>query len=70
MESGDLLFDGTEVGVAAIVSLDIGMNSPVLGLLELLDNEGIGVGVGLNVIKEPGRERFGDMVVVDARGGV
>ena len=70
LESGDLFFDGTEVRVAAIVSLDVGMDSPVFGLLELFDNEGVGVGVGLDVSKEPGRKGFGDVVVVDARGGV
>ena len=56
--------------VAAVISLDIGMDPPVFGLLEFFDNEGVGVRIGLNVTKEPGRERLGDVVVVDARGGV
>ena len=70
MESGDLFFDGTKVGVAAIVSLDIGMDSPVLRLYKLLDNEGVSVGVSLDVAEEPSGKGFGDVVVVDSRGGV
>ena len=56
--------------VAAVILLDIGVDSPVFGLLELLDDKGISVGVSLDVTKEPGWERFGDMVAVDARGGI
>ena len=70
MESGNLFFDGTEVRVAAVIPLDIGMDSPVFGLLEFFDNEGVGVGIGLDVTKEPGGERLRDVVVVDARGGI
>ena len=70
MEGGDLLFDGAEVRVAAIISLDVGMDPPVFALLELLDNEGVSVGVSLDVGKEPGGEGFGNVVAVDARGGV
>ena len=54
--------------VAAIVSLDISVDSPVLALLEFFDNEGVGVGVSLDVTKKPGWEGLGDVVVVDARG--
>ena len=68
LEGSDLLFNEAEVRVAAVISLDIGMDSPVFGLLEFFDNKGVGVRVGLDVTKEPGRERFGDVVVVDARG--
>ena len=70
MESGDLLFDGAEVGVAAIISLDVSMDPPVFTLLELFDNERVGVRVSLDVGKEPGGEGFGNVVIVDARGGV
>ena len=70
MEGGDFLFYGAEVRVAAIVSLDVGVNSPVLSLLEFFNDEGISVGVGLDVTEEPGWERFGDVVIVDARGGI
>ena len=70
MESGDLLFDRVEVRVAAIVSLDVSMDPPVFTLLELFDDEGIGVGVSLDVGKEPGGKGLGDVVTVDARGGV
>ena len=70
MEGGDLLFNGVEVGVTTVILLDVGMNFPVLGLLEFFDNEGVGVGVGLYVTKEPGGERLRDVVVVDARGCV
>ena len=70
LESGDLFLDGAEVRVAAIVSLDIGVDSPVFGLYELLNDEGVGIGVSLDVTKEPGGKGFGDVVVVDARGGV
>ena len=70
MESGDLFFDGTEVGVAAIISLDVRMDSPVLALLELSNNERVCVGVGLDVSEEPGRKGFGDVIVVDTGGGV
>ena len=70
MESGDLLFDGAEVRVAAVIPLDVGMNSPVLTLLELFDNERVGVGVSLDVGEEPSGKGFGDVVIVDARGGV
>ena len=70
MKSGDLFFDGAEVRVAAIVSLDVGMDPPVFTLLKHFDDEGIGVGVSLDVGEEPGRKGFGDVVIVAARGGV
>ena len=70
MESSDFLFDGAEVRVTAIISLDVGVNSPILGLLELFNDEGIGVGVSLDMTKEPGWERLGDVIIVDAGGGV
>ena len=56
--------------VAAIISLDVGVYSPILRLLELSDNEGVIVGVSLDMLKEPGWQRVGDVVVVDAGGGV
>ena len=56
--------------VAAVVSLDVSMDSPIFALLEFFNDEGIGIGVGLDVTEEPGRKGFGDVVVVDARGGV
>ena len=58
------------MGVAAVISLDVGVDPPVLGLYELLNNEGIGVGVSLDMTEEPGGEGFGNVVVVNARGGV
>ena len=70
LESGDLFFDRAEVRVAAIISLDVCVDPPVLGLLELFNNEGVGIGVGLDVGKEPGRKGFGDVIIVDARGGI
>ena len=70
MESGDLFFDGAEVRVAAVISLDVSMDPPVFTLLEFLDNERVGVGVGLDVGKEPGGEGFGNVVIVNAGGGV
>ena len=70
MEGGDLLFDGAEVRVTAIVSLDVSVDSPIFALLEFFDNEGIGVGVSLDMGKEPGWKGFGDVVIVDARGGI
>ena len=59
-----------EVRVATVIPLDIGMDSPVFGLLEFFNDEGIGVGVGLDMAKEPGRKGVGDMVVIDAGGGI
>ena len=56
--------------VATVISLDVGVYSPILRLLELSDEEGIGVGISLDMLKEPGRQRFGDVVVVDTGGGV
>jgi hypothetical protein len=70
LEGSDLLFDGAEMGVAAVIPLDVGVNSPVFGLDELLDKKRVGVGVSLDVTKEPGGKGLGDVVVVDARGGV
>ena len=70
LESGDLLFDGAEVRVAAIISLDVRVDPPVFGLLEFFNNEGVGIGVGLDVGKEPGRKGFGDVIIVDAGGGI
>ena len=58
------------MGVTAVILLDISMDSPILASLELFDDEGIRVGVGLDVGEEPGREGFGDMVVVDTGSGV
>ena len=58
------------MGVAAVISLDVSVDPPVLTLLELLDNEGIGVGVSLDMGQEPGGKGFRDMVVVDAGGRV
>jgi hypothetical protein len=70
LESGDLLFDGAEVRVAAIISLDVSMDSPVFTLLEFFNNERVGVGVSLDVSEEPGGKGFGNVVAVDARGGI
>ena len=70
LEGGDFFFDGAEMRVAAVIPLDVSVDSPVLTLLEFFDNEGIGIGVGLDVSEEPGREGFGDMIIVDARGGI
>ena len=70
MEGSDLFFNGAKMRVAAVISLDVSMDSPILGLLELFDDEGIGVRVGLDVTKEPGGERFRDVIVVDMGGGV
>ena len=57
-----------EVGVTAVVSLDVGVDSPVLRLLELSNDEGVGVRISLDVVKEPGWKGFRDMVVVDTGG--
>ena len=70
LEGGDLLFDGAEMGVAAIIALDVRVDSPVFGLLEFFNNEGVGVGVGLDMGKEPGGEGFRDMVVINTGGGI
>ena len=70
LEGGNLLFDGAEVRVAAVIPLDVGMNSPVFGLLEFFNDKGVGIGVGLDMTEEPGWQRLWDVVVVDTRGGV
>ena len=70
MESGDFFFDRAEVGVTPIVSLDVSMDSPILRIQNLFDDEGVGVGVSLDVAKEPGWQRLGDVITVDARGGI
>ena len=56
--------------VATVIPLNVGMDSPVFCLLKFLDDERIGVGVSLDVTKEPGWQRFGDVVVVDVGGRV
>ena len=56
--------------VTAVVSLDIGVDSPVLCRLDLSDDKGVGVGVSLDVTKEPGWKGFRDVVAVDTRGRV
>ena len=56
--------------VATVISLDVGVDSPVFTLLELFDDEGIGVGIGLDVTDELGGKGFGDVIVVDAGSGV
>ena len=56
--------------VAAIIVLDVGVYSPIFRLLELSDDEGIGIGVSLDMLKEPGWQGFGDVVVVNAGGGI
>ena len=58
------------MGVAAVVSLDVSMDSPILTLLKLFNDEGVCVGIGLDVGEEPGRKGFGDVIVVDTGGGV
>jgi hypothetical protein len=70
LKSGDLFLDGAEMGVAAVVSLDVGMDSPILALLKLFNDEGVCIGVGLDMGKEPSREGFGDVIAVNAGGGV
>ena len=59
-----------EVRVAAIVSLDVSVDSPVFCVQDLFDDEGVSVGVGLDVTKEPSWKGFGDMIVVDAGGSI
>ena len=56
--------------VAAIIPLDVSVDSPIFTLLELFDDEGVGIGVSLDVSKEPGGQGFGNVVIVDAGGGV
>ena len=58
------------MGVAAVIPLDVSMDSPILALLELSNDERVGVGIGLDMSEEPGRKGFGDVVIVDTGGGV
>ena len=46
------------------------MDSPVFCVQNLLNDEGVSVGVSLDVTKEPGWKGLGDVVAVDAGGGV
>ena len=46
------------------------MDPPILGLLEFFNNEVVGIGVGLDVGKEPGRKGLGNVIIVDTRGGI
>ena len=58
------------MGVATVVPLNVSMDSPVFGIQDLFDDKGIGVGVGLDVTKEPSGKGFGDVIAIDARGSV
>ena len=70
LEGSDLLFDGTELKVAAVISLDVGVDSPIFALLELFNDKGIGIGIGLDVAEEPDGKGFGDVVVVNTGSGI
>ena len=56
--------------VATVVLLDVGVDSPVFRIQDLFDDEGVGIGIGLDVMKEPGWKGFGDVIAVNVRGGV
>ena len=70
LESGDLLFDGAEVRVAAVIPLDISVDSPVFCIQNFFDDEGVSVRVSLDVMEEPSGKGFGDVIAIDAGGGV
>ena len=71
LEHGYFLFNGEEMGIGAVIPLDVCMDTPVVGCEDLLDNEGISVRAPLNVSKEPGREGVRNMVSrIDAGGSV
>ena len=70
LEGSNLLFDRVEMRVATVIPLDVGVDAPVFCVQNLFDDEGISVGVGLDVMKEPGRKGFRDVIAVDAGGGV
>ena len=70
LEHGYLLFNREEMGVGTIVPLDVRVNTPVVGSEDLLNDKGVSVEMPLDMGEEPGWERVGDVVGVNARGSI
>ena len=71
LKHGYLLFDGEEeVGIGAVIPLNVCVDTPIVGSEDLLNDEGVGVGTSLNVSEEPGRKGVRDVVGVDVWTGV
>ena len=70
LEHGYFLFNGEEVGVGAVIPLDVGVDSSVIGSKNLSDDKRIGVRMSLDISEEPGGKGVGDLVSIDVGGSI
>jgi hypothetical protein len=70
IEGVNLSLDALDEGISVVVALEVSVESPIFQPERFLDHQGIGVGVGLNLSKEPGWHGVRDVMGVDAGDGV